>query len=371
MKVLILGTGNAQVDAIQYCQRRGDTLYGVSYKMEGPGLKLLDYFSEIDILDYECVLQYALANNIELVFSMGSDIALPTIAYVNNQLGLPCFLRSEFVEVLTNKAKFRKYLHRNSFSSIKFKVAKIAEELLDWQTFPAILKPVDSQGQRGLFIINEVNDIARYFNSTKSYSRNGEVIIEEFIDGQEVSINSFIRNGKLVYNFFSDRLSVPDVGVGIVYEHRMPADIPSHVQDRMIGILEQIVVLLKIKDGPLYSQLIWNENDIQIIELTPRLDGCHLWRLIEVVYNIDLLDLSFSLLVKKRNHKLPNSLNINQAHDKLKICYYMHEPNMQFHMLKHKHPNPIYEMIYYDNGQSIKAINGYLEKIGYYITECI
>ena len=88
-KVLILGVTHPQIDAILYCKSQKYEVHGLSYHREGVGLPYLDYFSKIDIADRDSVLDYTRENKIDLVYSTGSDIALPTIAYVSKKLGLP------------------------------------------------------------------------------------------------------------------------------------------------------------------------------------------------------------------------------------------------------------------------------------------
>ena len=91
MKVLILGVGNAQVDAIKYLKSAGHKVVGISYREEGAGVSLVDEFALIDIVDKEAVLNFTKGKKFDLVYSIGSDVAMPTVSFVSDALGLPCF----------------------------------------------------------------------------------------------------------------------------------------------------------------------------------------------------------------------------------------------------------------------------------------
>ena len=88
-KVLILGIGSAQLDAILRCKEHDHEVFSLGYSKEGQGLPYADHFEVIDIADKLKVLEYARAHEVDLVFSIGSDIAMPTIGFVSGRLGTP------------------------------------------------------------------------------------------------------------------------------------------------------------------------------------------------------------------------------------------------------------------------------------------
>jgi hypothetical protein len=93
MKALMLGVGNAQVDAIRYLKAAEWWVIGCSYRREGRGLELIDQFELIDIVDSAALEELGRNEKIDLVYSVGSDLAMPTVAKVAHNLNLPCFVR--------------------------------------------------------------------------------------------------------------------------------------------------------------------------------------------------------------------------------------------------------------------------------------
>ena len=134
------------------------------------------------------------------------------------------------------------------------------------------------------------------------YSLKKNLIIEEFISGNEFSINLFIENKKPIYTFISDRRVLKDKPGGIVCGHDMPSTVPEKYQESAINICMKTIKKLNIANGPVYFQMKYNKFGVHIIEATPRLDGCHLWKVIKYHSTIDFLDLTFNFLLKKRKY---------------------------------------------------------------------
>ncbi len=109
-KILVLGVGSAQFDLIVECKCRGLEVHGCSNRKEGRGLAFVDKFVLIDIKDVESVMNYVQQMNIDYVYSIGSDIALPTISYVNEKLNLPNFVSYETAIICHNKSRLRETL---------------------------------------------------------------------------------------------------------------------------------------------------------------------------------------------------------------------------------------------------------------------
>ena len=368
-KILILGVGNAQLDAIKLCNELGFKVFAISYRDEGPGREFTDKFDVINIIDKNAVLKYVNKNDIDIVYSVGSDIAMPTIGYVSEKTGKPLFVSESIAELLQNKGLLRRFLMENNLSPVPFKTFSKIDAASSWDIFPAIIKPVDSQGQRGIYEVNNFEEVKKYFPEAIKHSRANEVIIEKYINGPEISVNTFVYNGKVIYNFITDRFVVENEPGGIVCGHRLPSKSPELIQKKADELTRKIISALKIKNGPVYFQLKYTSNDVFVIEITPRFDGCHIWRLIKSKYNIDLLTLTFNLL----NNNLKISENefktqVSQYIEPLRIDFFLQKPGTPAEINSEKNENVLYKEWYYSNGEIVRPINGHLDKTGYQIS---
>jgi len=366
-KILILGVGNAQCDAIRYCKNKGYEVYAVSYRKEGKGIKLVDHFKQIDIIDKEAVLDYAKSIQVDIVYSVGSDMAMPTVGYVSENMELPFFVNEKTALLLQNKNELRKFIKEKQLGYIPYLVASSSDELSAWQSFPAIIKPVDSQGQRGIFEVNSSEELLYYFNKSLSFSHAKKVIVEHYIDGPEISANAFVINGELVYSFLTDRFVVENVPGGVVRGHRLPSSISDTTRKQAQERVSSAIKALEIQNGPVYFQMKYNEKGVFIIEITPRLDGCHIWRLIKEKYGVDLLALSFTLLDPDEKEPIIRGEDGQSLQEgALDIEFMLQPPNTVFHQ-ENPVKDALYEEYYYTEGDIVRPVNWHAEKTGYRI----
>lgn len=370
-KICILGIGNAQVDAIKYCKNKGLEVFACSYNDIGPGKKLADHFKVIDIKDVEGVKEYVLENNIDFIYSVGSDIAMPTVCKVSELLNLPNFISSDTAEVCQHKYKMRQALGEKFEGNVKFKLITSKEEIEGWNIYPCILKPVDSQGQRGVRQINNEEEFYKYFDESISYSTKKQLILEEFIDGPEVSVNAFAVNGEVIFNLVSDRIVFEDLPGGIIKEHIVPTNFCNeNVERKTEELARNIMKKIKIENGPAYFQLKIKNGEPKLIEVTPRLDGCHMWNLIKHYCGVDLLQMSIDHLLGElevdENHMCKLSNNKNKSKTLKFLCECTGEA---YNRSKYDVTGVDYLNWYYEDGEIVKKINGYMEKGGYIIKD--
>jgi phosphoribosylamine-glycine ligase len=364
-KALILGVGNAQVDAIHYLKSRDWYVIGCSYKNEGPGLSLVNQFSLTNIIDVEAVETLAKKEKVKFIYSVGSDIAMPVIVKASNNLGLPSFLSVDQTEKLVNKGKLREALEKSSISQIAFRRIKGLSDIRGWRTYPAILKPVDSQGSRGVFFIEKIDDLYQHYEEALHYSWSKTAIIEEFLDGPETEAIVIVKNQKLIFSIISDRLTVPEYQTGIPKGHRIPS-LLSNKEERKItnDLIKRTIQSLDIDNGPLYFQFKLTHDGPKILEIGPRLDGGHIWLLIKHYCNVDVLDMTFRLLMS-------DEIPIIKPQPKFKFAqldFTLQPPGEKFDSSLVKLPKDflVYQS-YYSDGQIVSRVNGILEKTGYCI----
>ena len=109
-KVLILGAGNAQIDAIEYCHDHDLFVAGCSYTTTDAGIPLLDAFEQVDIKDAVGVANLADRLGVDAIYSVGSDLAIPSIMEASQRLGLPHFVSPETAETCHEKHLMRQAL---------------------------------------------------------------------------------------------------------------------------------------------------------------------------------------------------------------------------------------------------------------------
>ena len=131
-KALILGTGSAQLDAIRYLKENGWWVIACSYVREGLGLELVDHFELVNIMDVDRLEQLARSERVELVYSVGSNITMPSVAEVAARVGLPSFITADTARLMQSKTVLRDFLAERAISPVRYRRVKNEEELAGW-----------------------------------------------------------------------------------------------------------------------------------------------------------------------------------------------------------------------------------------------
>ncbi len=366
-KILILGTGNAQVDLAKYCKEHEYEVYGCSYSKGGNAEKYLDHFHLINIVDTDAIEELVKKENIDYVYSVGSDIAMPSVSKVNKNLNLPCFVEYETARLCNTKNDLREHLGSNFEGNVKYqKIEHIDDEII--VPFPCMMKPEDAQGQRGVFKVENEEEFKQYFEKSMEHTRSKRLILEEYIDGPEISVNVFRLDGNTLFSLITDRDTWTNLPGGIIHKHIVPTKISDEeVKNRINDLVERVLDSLNINNGPAYFQIKIKDNKYpKLIEVTPRLDGCHMWNVIKNYCNVDLLNCSMLLLEGKKEEILEqiSKFNINGEFILEFMCK---EPNKKCNYSDFELGDYIEKTWYYNDGDIVKKMNGYMEKCGYII----
>lgn len=365
-RILILGAGNAQIDAIEYCKAHGYEVVGCSYTTVDCGIPHLDIFEQVDIKSIEGVKALAEKYGVSAVYSVGSDLAMPTVMKVSEQLGLPHFITAEAAEICHSKGRMRETLGEGFEGNAAFRVCSTLEEALEYSSFPGMMKPVDSQGQRGCFKVESAEVIRERFAASLDYSFEGKVIIEEFIDGPEVSVNAYMQDGKMKFALVSDRYAFDELPGGIIKEHRVPSSFADEeAQAKTVDLAARVAAKIGINNGPCYFQIkLKDGKEPVILEVTPRLDGCHMWNLIKHYCGADLLEACFRQLLEGES-VLDGEYSMPR--EEYSLIFMSREPNTKFSKADFDTEGAEYVCYYYNDGDRVLKINGYMEKCGYII----
>lgn len=291
MRALILGALPGQVDAIEALKSRGLDVHACGHERAGPGVTAADHFWQVDITEVAAVRDLADRIEADLVYSVGSDIAMPTVVAVSEELGLPHFHSSALTEVLRSKSLTRARLDAAGLSPVRHLTLGPETDANTWDRFPAFVKPVDAQGQRGISVVTERAGLSEAIGAARAASRTGEVIVEEVLEGPEVSVHVFVEDGEVRFFLPSDRYVWEGPMVGVAQRHSIPlAPGTAGSHDHLRELVEACVAAFGVMFGPLYFQTILTVDGPRIVEVASRLDGCHMWRLIQLSTGFDFLD---------------------------------------------------------------------------------
>lgn len=365
-KLMVLGANAGQADLIRHAKDRGWWVIACSGKSGEPGQVLCDKFMQVDVTDLDALIAIARDESVDLVYSVSSDIAIRSATKVSELLGLPHFVGTQIIELLDNKAALRAFLKRSDVENTPYLHTTAVSALTSWETFPCIVKPVDAQGQRGVQCVKSAADLHRAIEQAAHFSRSGDVIIEPKLQGIEVSCNVLVDQGEICIKVLSERLVHGEKAFGVPKGHLIPLKSLSHgEQERARHHVSKIVSALGVQRAVLYFQMIMTKEGPRVVEIAPRVDGCHIWRLIKLAHGFDFIDKVLDVLdgksVKNGMRELPSPV-------KLELMFQQAEPGIKFGSDKFPIPgDALFHEYRCAEGALVPNINGALEVVGYFI----
>ncbi len=275
--IMIIGGGLLQVPVITTAKKMGLQVIVTDYNPDAIGMKDADIPIIMSTRDIEGSVRVAKSQNemtpIHAVLTVGTDASM-TVAAVANALNLPG-IKFEDAEAATNKIKMRMRFKENDVPSPNFlpvwslSDAKKACKILG---FPLVIKPSDNMGARGVKRIDDLNQVSDAFQFAKSASPSGELLIEEYMEGPELSIDAIVYNNEITFTGIADRV-IEHAPYFVETGHNMPSALSKKIQDQACEVMKKGIRALGITIGAAKGDIKLAKEGPMIGELAARLSG--------------------------------------------------------------------------------------------------
>ena len=295
-KLLLLGGSHYLLPVIEEAHRLGIHVITCDYLPDNAAHKYSDEYHNVSIIDKDAVLALARELEIDGISSFACDPGVVTAAFVAEKLGLPFAGSYESVSILQDKGRFRAFLSDNGFNAPwSGSYESVDEALADSGrfTYPAIVKPVDSAGSKGVRRIDSLDELRSAAEHALSFSHGGRFIVEQFLEKQGASSDSdsFSVDGKLVFTSFDDQLF--DERAENPYTpaaYCWPSSMPQWAQDELKGELQRLIDLLGLKTA-LYNieSRLCTDGKTYIMEMSPRGGGNRLSEVLHMATGVNLI----------------------------------------------------------------------------------
>ena len=323
--VLFVGAGRHQRRAIQRAKELGVRVVAVDRNPDAAGLGEADAAETVDFQDTDAVIDVARQQRVDGVLTISADRAVPVVAAVAEALDLPG-IGTETAHVMTNKIAMRRQLAEEGVPQPRFAAARTLHEAraaAETVGFPAVLKPADSGGQRGVFRLDSMDDLDAHLHAALAESAKGEVILERFHDGLELNGLVIARGGSAFPLTLSDRLRPPGVGFGVGWIHVYPATVYGAMLEEAERVAVHAVHALGLQDGIAFPQLLAIEGQVLVIEVAARIPGGQMADLARHAVGVDLVDVA---LRQALGEPVPDELCRPRFQQPLAIRFFTAEP---------------------------------------------
>jgi len=289
-KIAILGADKNRYGFYTQAKQLGYYIVGIA-SPEGAVCKdLCDVFYPISFSNKEQVLDICRKEKVDGITSFTLESALPTLVYVAQRLGLT----SNSEECM--KLVATKYTQREAFQAaglptpLHVLATEQNQSQIQIDTYPIIIKPVDSGGSKGVFKVNNPADLQAALTQAIQCSKSHTAIVEEYIDGREFSVEYLSHNGKHYFCQLTDKVTSGEPNF-IELQHHQPADVSEELRQRICATTETALTALKIENSPSHTEIKLNsKNKLYIIEIGARMGGDKITeRLVKLSTGIDFV----------------------------------------------------------------------------------
>ncbi len=272
-KLAIIGASYLQRPLVEKCKELG--VYSICFAWEEGAVckDLCDKFYPISTVDKEEILKVCQEEMIDGITTIASDVATLTVNYVAEKMGL-IGNPDKYSQTATNKYLMRQCFMENDVPSPKFCLTDgVIPEIAKTFTYPVIVKPTDRSGSRGVEKVEKKTDLKAAIERACKESFQQKAVIEEFVEGREISVESISFKGKHHILQITDKVTT-GAPFFVELEHHQPSSLPEDVKNRVKDIVLNALDALHIQYGASHSELkITEDGDIKVIEIGARMGG--------------------------------------------------------------------------------------------------
>lgn len=294
MKILVLAGGYDQIGLILELKKRGHEVILADYFENPPAKKVADAHYQISTLDVAAVKELAITEKVDLITTACTDQALLTVAKVSEELNLPTYIDYNKALLVTNKKYMKEKFEEVGVPTAKCRVYASENDFqkdLKEIKYPSVVKPCDCNSSKGVTRVDNENELQLAVQTAFSLSRSHLVIVEDYIEGVEVSIDVWKdREGAKVLSVSeTDKIAGVDDAFTI-FKSKYPVDMSEKAFDKIEEVAELIAKGFELDNCPILIQAIISGDDIYVIEFSARMGGGTKYKLIKYMSNVNIME---------------------------------------------------------------------------------
>jgi len=272
-KLAIIGASYLQLPLVEKSKEMGIESICFAWEDGAVCKDVCDHFYPVSTIDKEEILRICREIKIDGITTIASDVAVLTVNYVAEKMGL-VGNPDKYSETATNKYLMRQCFMDNNVPSPKFCLTEgTFPEAVNSFKYPVIVKPTDRSGSRGVEKVDTPDELQTAIERACKESFQKKAVIEEFIEGREISVESISYKGKHYVLQITDKVTT-EAPFFVELEHHQPSSLPDNIKTRVTKIVLNALTALHIQYGASHAELkITEGGDIRVIEIGARMGG--------------------------------------------------------------------------------------------------
>lgn len=268
--VLIFGVGPLQLSIIERAKRMGLYTVGIDPVADATCRNAVDAFEVVGGQDFEGTCAVVEKYGIKAIVTAATDKPLVMMASIAEKYGFP-FYSVETAQWSTDKFQMKERFELGDVPHAQGRLISQVEEAKDL-VFPVIVKPRDNSGSRGVKLCRNAEELKVSVEEALENSKLDTVLVEEFIEGLEYSIEGLHYNGKSEVIQFTEKKTT-EFPYNVELGHIQPANLSKENRQKIREIISKIGKAMNFVNCPSHTEMKINDRGIFVIETSPRLGG--------------------------------------------------------------------------------------------------
>ncbi len=317
MKALVLCGGLPQIALIKELKSRGIYTILADMNEKVAAREYADKFYPVSVLDVDAVRKIAVEEKVDYILTVCADQVLQVVAQIAEELGLPWYVDYETAENVSKKSYMKKIFWENDIPTTKYVIMdEFDEDKIKHLQYPIIVKPVDSYSSRGVCKVNSLNELKVAFENAINISRTNGAIVEEFAEGEEITVDAYIEDGKAHVLCLSKLDKIPGNDRFVIYRSHIPAPVSDDIKEMIRNTAQKIADAFGLKNCPMLIQLISSGKSISVVEFCARTGGGIKFLMIKKFSGFDVVKAVADLTLGEKPHvgeiKQPEKFTVNE-----------------------------------------------------------
>lgn len=290
MKALVVAGGLPQITLINELKERGVETVLVDGSATPIAKEYADKFYQINIFDMEGVKAIAVKEKVDFLITVCADQVLLVVARISEELGLPWYIDYATAKLVSDKELMKKTFVAHGIPTSQYVVMDALDfEKIRHLKYPLIVKPVDGYSSKGVKKVLNDSELKIAFEEAKNISRTKNAIVEEFFEGEEISADLFIKNGKAHVLCISNSDKVKDDEHFAIFRGRFPVHASERLKAEIARVSQLIADSFGIKNAPMLVQMLTDGKRVTVLEFCARTGGAMKWLLIQHASGVDVI----------------------------------------------------------------------------------
>jgi len=322
-KILILGAGVYQVPLIRKAKELRYYTIVVSIQGPYPGFAYADKVYYVDTTDKDKVLQIAKDEKISAICTTGTDVCVPTIGWVCDNLNLKGITYDSAMKVSNKWLMKKALLEANIKTPYGYKVDCIDEALHYFALLKnnAVLKVVDKSGSRGILHVKNEDELKAAYRECMRITDQNYLLIEQYISGMEIGVSGIVQNGEVKSIIPHSRIMFYSEGVAISLGHIFSYPLFSQKIMKKVNLeVNNAIASLSINNTAYDVDVIICDDDICIIEIAGRCGASGIPECMSIMHDKDFFECIL-------NNALGKDISLHVDMRKHAISYLLHSEN--------------------------------------------